>query len=156
MSLLRFSGVGKQFGERWILRDVDFQVAQGDRWGIVGRNGVGKTTLFRLLTGEEHPADGEIWRHPGTRFTLLQQNRGEQGSTTVGEAAREPFADLLAMEQRLEFLADALDGIVPWGSTTACWKSLRVVAGTRSARVQRLRWKAWRFLRKRGASRFGS
>ncbi len=45
MTLLRFAGVGKQFGDRWVVRGVDFHVSPGDRWGIVGRNGVGKTTV---------------------------------------------------------------------------------------------------------------
>ncbi|HEX7241290.1 MAG TPA: ATP-binding cassette domain-containing protein, partial [Longimicrobiaceae bacterium] len=108
MTLLRFAGVGKQFGDRWIVRNVDFHVAPGDRWGIVGRNGRGKTTLFRLLTGDEDATEGEIWRHPGTRFTLLKQNRGESSSVSVLEAAMEPFADLLALERRVEAQAERL------------------------------------------------
>ncbi len=108
MTLVRFSGVGKQFGDRWVLRGVDFQAAAGDRWGIVGRNGVGKTTLFRLLTGADDATEGEIWRHPGIRFTLLRQNRGESSAATVREAALEPFAELLAMEGRIEAMAAEL------------------------------------------------
>jgi ATP-binding cassette subfamily F protein 3 len=101
MTLVRFSSVGKQFGDRWVVRGVDFHVAAGERWGIVGRNGVGKTTLFKLLTGEEDATEGEIWRHPGIRFTLLRQNREEWSTATVREAALEPFADLLEMERRI-------------------------------------------------------
>ncbi len=108
MTLVRFSGAGKQFGDRWVLRGVDFQVSAGDRWGIVGRNGVGKTTLFRLLTGADDATEGEIWRHPGIRFTLLRQNRGESSAATVREAALEPFAELLAMEGRIEAMAAEL------------------------------------------------
>jgi len=108
MTLVRFAGVGKQFGDRWILRGVDFHVSAGDRWGIVGRNGRGKTTLFRLLTGEEDATEGEIWRHPGIRFTLLRQNRGESSTATVREAALEPFADLFEMERRIGRRAEEL------------------------------------------------
>jgi ATPase subunit of ABC transporter with duplicated ATPase domains len=46
MTLVRFTDAGRQFGERWVLRHVSFHVSQGDRWGIVGRNGVGKTAAF--------------------------------------------------------------------------------------------------------------
>ncbi|MDP9348015.1 MAG: ATP-binding cassette domain-containing protein, partial [Gemmatimonadota bacterium] len=102
MTLVRFSNAGKQFGDRWVIRGVDFHVAAGERWGIVGRNGVGKTTLFRLLTGEEETTEGEIWRHPGIRFTLLRQNRGESSTASVREAAMEPFADLVEMERLIE------------------------------------------------------
>ncbi|HEU0053182.1 MAG TPA: ABC-F family ATP-binding cassette domain-containing protein [Longimicrobium sp.] len=101
MSILRLQDAGKQYGDRWVIRHVTFHVARGDRWGIVGRNGVGKTTLFRMLTGEDDPTEGDIWRHPGLRFTHLRQNRGEESTATVAEAAVEPFAELVAMEARL-------------------------------------------------------
>jgi ATP-binding cassette subfamily F protein 3 len=102
MTLLRFSGVGREFGARWVVRGVSFHIAAGERWGIVGRNGAGKTTLLRLITDDDTPTEGEIWRHPGIRFTLLRQNRGEQSGTTVQEAALEPFAELLEMERQIE------------------------------------------------------
>ena len=101
MTLVRLQNAGKQFGDRWVLRGVTFTVAAGERWGVVGRNGAGKTTLFRMITGDDEPTEGEVWRHPGTRFTLMRQNRGEQSAATVSEAALEPFADLVAMERRL-------------------------------------------------------
>jgi ATP-binding cassette subfamily F protein 3 len=111
MTLVRLAGAGKQYGDRWIIRDVGFTVAAGDRWGIVGRNGVGKTTLFRIVTGEEETTEGEVWRHPGLRFTLLRQNRGETSAATVHEAALEPFAHLVAMEKRLHDEAHRLGEI---------------------------------------------
>ncbi|HEU4882632.1 MAG TPA: ABC-F family ATP-binding cassette domain-containing protein [Longimicrobium sp.] len=101
MTIVRLQDAGKQFGDRWVFRNVSFTVGARDRWGIVGRNGVGKTTLFKAITGEDEPTEGEVWRHPGLRFTLLRQNRGEQGEATVHEASLEPFADLIAMEARI-------------------------------------------------------
>jgi ATP-binding cassette subfamily F protein 3 len=101
MSIVRLQNAGKQYGDRWVFRNVSFTVAERERWGIVGRNGVGKTTLFRTMTGEEETTEGEVWRHPGLRFTLLKQNRGEQSAATVHEAALEPFADLVEMERRI-------------------------------------------------------
>ena len=111
MTLVRLQDAGKQYGERWIIRDVSFHVAQGERWGIVGRNGRGKTTLLRLITGEEEPTEGGVWRHPGLRFTHMRQNRGEESATTVAEAALEPFADLIAMERRLHVELEQLSSI---------------------------------------------
>jgi ATP-binding cassette subfamily F protein 3 len=101
MTIVRLQNAGKQYGDRWVFRNVSFTVGARERWGIVGRNGVGKTTLFKAITGEDEPTEGEIWRHPGLRFTLLRQNRGEQGDATVHEASLEPFADLIAMETRI-------------------------------------------------------
>ncbi|MBD0319897.1 MAG: ABC-F family ATP-binding cassette domain-containing protein, partial [Gemmatimonadetes bacterium] len=118
MTLVRLQDAGKQFGDRWVLRNVSFTVAQGDRWGIVGRNGVGKTTLFRMLTGDDEATEGEIWRHPGLRFTLMRQNRGERSEATVSEAAMAPFAELVAMERRLHDDMERLSGL-PAGSPEA-------------------------------------
>jgi ATP-binding cassette subfamily F protein 3 len=101
MTIVRLQNAGKQYGDRWVFRNVSFTVGARDRWGIVGRNGVGKTTLFKAITGEDEPTEGEVWRHPGLRFTLLRQNRGEQGEATVHEASLEPFAELIAMEARI-------------------------------------------------------
>ena len=118
MTLVRLQDAGKQFGDRWVLRNVSFTVAQGERWGIVGRNGVGKTTLFRMLTGDDDATEGEIWRHPGLRFTLMRQNRGEQSDATIHEAAMAPFAELVAMERRLHDDMERLAGL-PSGSAEA-------------------------------------
>jgi ATP-binding cassette subfamily F protein 3 len=101
MTIVRLQNAGKQYGDRWIFRNVSFTVGARERWGIVGRNGVGKTTLFRAITGEDEATEGEVWRHPGLRFTLLRQNRGEQSEATVHEAALEPFAELVAMEEQM-------------------------------------------------------
>src|SRR3954447_5081510 len=108
MTLVRLQDAGRQYGDRWVIRHVGFHVAQGERWGIVGRNGIGKTTLLRLITGEDEPTEGEVWRHPGLRFTHMHQDRREQSAATIREAALEPFAHLVAMEARLHREADEL------------------------------------------------
>ncbi|HEY8176039.1 MAG TPA: ABC-F family ATP-binding cassette domain-containing protein [Gemmatimonadaceae bacterium] len=80
---------------------MTFTVASGERWGVVGRNGTGKTTLFRLLTGEIQPTRGTIARQPGLRVSLLEQHRDFGGASTVWEAAAGELAELLALEQSL-------------------------------------------------------
>ena len=109
MTLVRLQDAGKQYGDRWIIRHVDFHVAKGERWGIVGRNGIGKTTLLKLITGEDEPTEGEVWRHPGLRFTHMRQERGEAGTHTIAQAALHPFAALVAMEERLHREAALLE-----------------------------------------------
>ena len=58
--MIAFSGVGVDFGAVTVFSDITFTVAARDRWGIIGRNGTGKTTLFKLLTGELTPTRGSI------------------------------------------------------------------------------------------------
>src|SRR6266568_4997746 len=101
MSQIAFSGVGVDFGDTTLFSGVSFTVAPGERWGIVGRNGTGKTTLFRLLTGELDPTRGSIARAAGLRISLLEQHRDYGAATTVWEAAAGELAELLALEQSL-------------------------------------------------------
>ncbi len=108
MTQLSFSDVGVDFGATHLFSGVTFTVAQGERWGVVGRNGTGKTTLFRLLTGELQPTRGVIARRPGLRASLLEQHRDFGGATTVWEAAAGELAELLALERSLAEQAAAL------------------------------------------------
>jgi ATP-binding cassette, subfamily F, member 3 len=108
MTQISFSGVGVDFGATTLFSDITFTVAQRERWGVVGRNGTGKTTLFRLLTGEMQPGRGAIARQPGLRVSLLEQHRDFGAATTVWEAAAGELAELLALELSLAEQAVAL------------------------------------------------
>ncbi len=101
MTQIAFAGVGVDFGATKLFSDVTFTIAPGERWGIVGRNGTGKTTLFRLLTGDLEPTRGNIARAPRLRVSLLEQHRDYGAATTVWEAAAGELAELLVLEQSL-------------------------------------------------------
>ncbi|MBI2795506.1 MAG: ABC-F family ATP-binding cassette domain-containing protein [Gemmatimonadetes bacterium] len=108
MSLVSLSGIGVDFGATTLLRDVTFTVDRGERWGIVGRNGTGKTTLFRIMTGEQQPTRGQIARMQGVRWSVLEQHRDYGDATTVWEAAAGACAELLKLERSLSEQANAL------------------------------------------------
>jgi ATP-binding cassette subfamily F protein 3 len=109
MTQIALSGISVEFGATTLFKDITFTVGVGERWGIIGRNGTGKTTLFRLLTGEMTPTTGQISRQPNTRVSLLEQHREFPGATTVWEAAAGQFADLLALEKSLVEQAGQLE-----------------------------------------------
>jgi ATP-binding cassette subfamily F protein uup len=67
--------VTKRFGERAIVRDFTLRIQRGDRIGVVGANGTGKTTLLRLLTGEIEPDEGTIRRAQTLQGIMIDQQR---------------------------------------------------------------------------------
>jgi ATP-binding cassette subfamily F protein uup len=67
--------VTKRFGERVIIRDFSLRIQRGDRIGIVGANGTGKTTLLRLLTGELAPDEGKVARAKTLNGVVIDQQR---------------------------------------------------------------------------------
>ena len=117
MTQFSVSGVAVEFGATRLFSDVTFTVARGEKWGVVGRNGTGKTTLFRLLTGDAEPTRGTVSRASGLSFSVMEQHREFAGATTVWEAAAGPFAELLELERSLAeqgtALADAGDRCTP-------------------------------------------
>ena len=108
MTQIAVNGVGVEYGGEPIIANVTFVVARGERWGIVGRNGTGKTTLLRVVTGEQPPTSGSVYRAPGVRMAVLEQHREFPGATTVWEAAAGPFHELIALEAALGAQAEEI------------------------------------------------
>ncbi len=71
--LLVLDSVKKSFGERNLFQNLDLHVKGGERIGIIGDNGTGKTTLLKLIVGEEFPDDGVIYKGPTTKAAYLPQ-----------------------------------------------------------------------------------
>jgi ATP-binding cassette subfamily F protein 3 len=101
VSLVALNGVAVEYGATRVLEDVSAAIERGERWGVVGRNGTGKTSLFRLVTGELTPARGSVSRAAGLRLAYLEQHRDFGAARTVWEAAAGPFAELLELERSL-------------------------------------------------------
>ncbi len=101
MTQINAGGVAVEFGATTVFEDVSFTVARGERWGIIGRNGTGKTTLFKVILGELAPTRGSLARVSGLRIAHLEQHRDFGDATTVWEAAAGGFAELLKLEASL-------------------------------------------------------
>ncbi len=108
--LFRFENVTKAYGAHEILRDVTFQVNPGEHVGLVGRNGAGKTTIFRLLLGVEDPDTGRVERMRTLRTGLLEQQVGIERTGTVREATLDVFSDLHDMEAEMRRLEHEMAG----------------------------------------------
>ncbi|HET7699521.1 MAG TPA: ATP-binding cassette domain-containing protein, partial [Candidatus Limnocylindria bacterium] len=108
MSLISVQAVGRTFADRVLLRDVSFRIAQGDRVGLVGPNGTGKTTLLRMAAGLEEPDNGIVAYARGTRLGFLRQELLVDATGTVDEHARGAAAHLRELEAELRELEHRL------------------------------------------------
>ncbi len=108
MILLSAKNISKQYMERQVLDNVSFFLNEGDKVGIIGINGTGKSTLLRILAGTEEPDEGEIVRANGVRISYLPQIPAfdETGSVLSQVLAHLP-ADL---QQAKEFEAKSILG----------------------------------------------
>lgn len=101
MSLLVVNSLEKHFGPDMIFSGVNFKLEWRQKLGLVGRNGTGKTTLLRLLTGQQEPDRGSIHFSKGIRFGYLRQEDAVNPEHTVLQEAEAAFAHVQAMERRL-------------------------------------------------------
>src|SRR5437868_6711363 len=108
MILLSCSRLARGFDEGPLFEDIGFELHAGDRVGLVGPNGVGKTTLLRLLAGLDHPDDGEVRLHAGARVALLRQQAEFAPEHTLFVEARSALDELLAAHDDMVRTAEAL------------------------------------------------
>jgi ATP-binding cassette subfamily F protein 3 len=108
MLLLSCSGLVRGFDEGPLFEDIGFELFSGERVGLVGPNGVGKTTLLRLLAGLDRPDDGEVRLHAGARAALLRQQPEYSPGTTLFHEARTALDELLAAHDDMIRTAEAL------------------------------------------------
>ena len=104
MSLLVASHISKNYGDLDVLEDVSVRIEYGDRIGLVGHNGAGKTSLLRALGRIDTSVTGEISIAQGTRTGYLAQDPPPAGQRTLYEDLRLVFADLLAEGEKLHRL----------------------------------------------------
>jgi len=83
MALIGMRDVCWGFGGRPLLENISFQIEKGERVCLVGRNGVGKTTLLKLLTGETLPDSGEVWGSRGVTMAAMTQEVPPDFSGTI-------------------------------------------------------------------------
>lgn len=102
--LFRLSDVYKSYGSRDILRGASLQINPGEHVGLVGRNGAGKTTIFRLIKGEETPDQGDVVRAKNLRLGLLAQHVHFEPGSTVHESALAAFGHLQRIEHEMHEL----------------------------------------------------
>ncbi len=106
MGSIRLESVTKQFGARVVLEDVTLELHAGQVAALVGTNGVGKTTLFRIIAGLVAPDSGTVTVSKGLEVGYLPQEPDIRAGATLREAVAEAFSELMVLERRLERLSE--------------------------------------------------
>jgi len=102
-NLTKFFTIGEN-----LLEGLSFEVQEGECVAILGRNGCGKTTLFKILTGEMDYDDGEVYVNPNKRIGLISQIPKFPFGYTVEDVLRSAYADVMAFKRKMEALEKAM------------------------------------------------
>lgn len=104
MPLLRFENISLAYGDQPLLDSAEFQIRKGERVCLLGRNGAGKSTMMKLVSDRIHADDGTIWRKPGLRIGILNQDLPEQDDQKVYDVVAsglEEVGDLISRYHEL-------------------------------------------------------
>ena len=104
MIILSAQSVAKSFGVNAVLKDVSLTLEQGERMGLVGVNGCGKSTLMRIIAGLDTPDGGEIALARGVRVGYLAQQDMATGGSSVWAELEQVYEPVFEMEKRLRAL----------------------------------------------------
>ena len=104
MIILSCKDICKSYGIRDILKDITFSINEGDKVGIIGANGEGKSTLFKIITKEISQDSGEIFIDKNKTLGYLSQNLALDSDKNIYEETLSVFEELLNIEERLSSL----------------------------------------------------
>ena len=96
--------IQKYYGANLVLENISFEIHSTDRLGIVGKNGCGKTTLFKIITGEESYDKGNLARRKGASLGYLPQDTGIFNDFIVKDLLNEGFTELNEIKERIDLL----------------------------------------------------
>jgi len=102
MSILRLEKISKTYPTGEVLKDVNWEVKAGDRLGLVGVNGAGKTTQLKMIMGETEPTTGEIIRPSALKVSCLSQEFDIDPTLTVRQELWRVFAEANTVQKNLE------------------------------------------------------
>ena len=115
MSLIRLKNVTKKFDDpsRLVLKDVFFRVAAGERVGLIGKNGTGKTTLLKLILGRDEPTEGTVELTAGVKIGYFSQFSELDSEQSVQQVLEDVFADIRLLETELNDISEIFEKGTP-------------------------------------------
>jgi ATP-binding cassette subfamily F protein uup len=110
MNLINFENISLGFGGDLLLDEVNFRIKDNERIGLIGRNGMGKTSLMKLINGDLTEDSGIVSRQQGLRIAYLPQEVPQELSGTIYEIVKNGLADMVFdwSEEEMEWQSDLL------------------------------------------------
>src|SRR5699024_4245544 len=109
MILMQLNNIVKSFAGQMLLQNVQMEVKSNDKIAIVGRNGAGKSTILKMMTGETDYDEGSIFTAKGIEIGYLSQHNGLESDETIWEEMLSVFNDLISEEQQLQEMAAQIE-----------------------------------------------
>ncbi len=103
MSLLTVENLGHTFGDRTLFKDVSMRLLANEHVGLVGANGVGKSTFMNIITGQLIHDQGRIEWTPGTHYGYLDQHTILTPGRTIRDVLTDAFLPLFEKEKRIKY-----------------------------------------------------
>lgn len=113
MSLLTVEDVSHNFGGRELFKDVSFRLLDGEHVGLVGANGVGKSTLMNILTGKLLKDSGKVEWTPRVRYGYLDQHTKLTEGKTIRDVLKDAFLPLLELEKEMLAITEKMGDATP-------------------------------------------
>lgn len=111
--MIHINNLSVSFSGEYLFKDISFKLSAGDRIGLVGKNGAGKSTMLKIISGEMQKDTGEIAKEKGIRIGFLKQDIDFEEGRTVIEEAHQAFYEIKQLEAELseinQQLADRTD-----------------------------------------------
>ena len=99
--LIKLDNISKYFGSRMLFENISFEISEGEKIGFIGENGIGKTTLLKIITGEISHDDGTITKNNILKIGYLSQQAPEDKNTTVFDEVLTAHSHLINLEQKI-------------------------------------------------------
>ena len=113
MSILNVEHLSHGFGDRAIFQDVSFRLLKGEHIGLVGANGEGKSTFFKIVTDRMMPDEGKIEWAKNVRVGYLDQHEELKKGMTIREVLSSAFSWLYEMEEKMNTICDQMGEASP-------------------------------------------
>jgi len=106
--MIHLTKISKQHGSQILFSNASLQILPGTRMGLVGANGTGKTTIFRMITGEEEADDGEISYSKKIKIGYFSQNVGDMAGRSALKEVMSAAADVISLGEKMKEMEAAM------------------------------------------------